>query len=189
MDAMGISRYTAICSLSTIASRTSAARAAARLRQTAEGQALEFREHIRLRLPPRIRLRARLQHGHADIAPVPAENARLVREVRAPTRLDVLRERVPQVPREDPLVVGRVGAVVDRRVVHVQDRAVRQDGRGLEVGRGGEERLDEVRRERRVETRGERGGRVGVRAEGRVGDLGPGGAREGSGWHAELRSR
>ena len=118
---------------------------AGNLRQTAKGQVLEFRKHIRLCVLSRVRLRARFQHRHADIAPALSKNARLVRKVRAPTRLDVCRERVPQVPREDPLVVGLVGAVVDRRVVHVQDRAVRENGSRLEVRRGGEERLDEVR--------------------------------------------
>ena len=136
------------------------------LRQTAEGQALQLREHVRLRLAAHVRLRARPQDGHADIAAVPADHTRLVRQVVAPARLDVDRRRVSEKARENPLEVARGRAVAvrgagrgERRrgVVHVERDAGRKDGaRG-----GGEERAREVGGKLGVEERGERVGGVG----------------------------
>lgn len=111
------------------------------LRQTAEGK---LGQHLRLHTLIHVWLCACTQHRHAGIAPATLHHARLVEKIRALARLDVIREGIPMVPRAHPVVVGLLNTVVDRRVVHVQDRAVRQDGGCIEVQRGGEECLHEV---------------------------------------------
>ncbi len=141
--------------------------------QARDGKALEPVEHLALERRVDVELARRAEDRDARVAPL-VDDVALVREVRRAARLDVRLEDVPHEPREHPLVARRVRAVVDRRVVHVHDHAIRQEGPG-----GGGERLDEVGGEFRVDLGSESGAGRRVGLERCVRHLGAGHAREG----------
>ena len=143
---------------------------------------LQARKHLCLERHILVPLRLRIEHGHARITARP-NDAALVREVVRAAHLRVRPEGVPHDARRDELVRVRGRAVVDRRVVHVHDRA-----RGQERARRGRERGDELGGELRVDVRGEGRGRRRVRLERRVRHLGAAVAGDGDGGNAVARA-